>query len=188
MFERAFPDALREELLVVQSVLPAETYNGISCKISDEYISYMLHGNLIEIPYRMYLRDFSEDLYHRLSHIQQMMICCIYTRSCDGNVREKYVRKLLDMSFAPWAIPFVVKLCDEYVVEILDVIYEKMKQRDNADIREFCLKNRAAICKGYARMISYWDVFYRENVYDFRQYVGRKLFLECLGYNRIFER
>lgn len=188
MFDRAFPDALREDLLTVQGVLPAETYNAILKKISDEHIFYTLHGNPIEIPYRMYWADLSDEAYHQLSHLQRMMICCIYTRSYDGYVREKYARKLLDMALESWVIPFLVKLCDEYVIEILDTIYEKLKQRDNEDIREFCLQNRVSIRKSYARMISYWDVFYREDVYDFRQYVGRKLFWECLDYNRTFER
>lgn len=42
------------------------------------------------------------------------------------------------------------------------------------------------ISKSYSRMISYWNEYYRGYEPDFRKYIGRKLFRECLGYNRTF--
>ena len=92
------------------------------------------------------------------------------------------------MPLEQWAIPFVVKLCDEYVLEILEVIYDKLKERDNTDIQEFCFKNKVTISKGHARMTSYWNEYYRRCAFSFRNYIGRKLFRECLGYNKAFDR
>ena len=91
------------------------------------------------------------------------------------------------MDFDFWAIPFIVKLCDEYVVELLELVYDRLHQRDNGDIKRFCDENRAAIKKSYTRMISYWNEYYRNREPHFRGYVGRKVFREILGYNRTFD-
>ena len=92
------------------------------------------------------------------------------------------------MPIEQWVIPFIVKLCDEYVLEILEVIYNKWKERDNTDIQNFCLINKTAIRKSYSRMISYWNEYYRGYENNFRKYLGRSLFRECLGYDRTFEK
>lgn len=188
MFYNAFPNYLREELNIVLEILPKKTFNNVDISTSDEVIAYTLDDSVVEIPYRMYLLDITYAEYEKLSLTQKQILCCIYTRSCDGYIREKYLLKLLDMSFDQWVIPFIVKLCDEYVLEILEIIYSKLKERNNTDIQSFCFKNKALINKSYSRMISYWNEYYREYELNFRKYVGRSLFRECLGYDRTFER
>ena len=188
MFYSAFPNCLREKLNQVIEILPNDTFNNVSITTSDDIIVYALADSKLKIPYRMYLLDVADTEYEKLSQIQRQILCCIYTRSCNGYLREKYLRKLLDMSFELWVIPFIVKLCDEYVLEILEIIYDKLKERDNTDIQRFCLMNKVSIRKSYSRMISYWNEYYRGYEFDFRKYVGRKLFRECLGYDRAFER
>ncbi len=183
MFSCAFPRDLKENLNKVMEILPAETFNNVPFVTGGDNIAYTLGDSVVEIPYRMYLLDVSDAAYETLSHTQKQILCCIYTRSCDGYLREKYLRKLLDMPIQPWIIPFIVKLCDEYVLEILEILYDKLKDRDNTDIRAFCLKNKSAIRKSYARMISYYNVYYRRYEWNFREYIGRKLFEECLGYD-----
>lgn len=188
MFEAAFPIDLRANLNVVLNSIPNKTFNDVHFITSDSAIFYMLDDFTIEIPYRMYLVDVEEDTYNVLNDIQKQILCCIYTRSCNGYIREKYLRKLLEMPFNQWAIPFIVKLCDEYILEIIEMIYGKLKERDNTDIQDFCEKNKFTIRKSYSRMISYWNEYYRELEQDFNKYIGRSLFRECLGYNRSFER
>ncbi|MEE1124979.1 MAG: hypothetical protein U0L18_03470 [Acutalibacteraceae bacterium] len=183
MLYTAFPSDLKEDLDIVQRILPK--------KISacDSAMSYTLNnGKIVEIPYRIYLSDIDNSEYDILTPTQKQLLCCIYTRSSDGYVREKYLRKLLDMSFEGWSIPFIVKLCDEYVLEILEIIYCKLKERNNEDIKSFCLINKASTQKSYSRMISYWNEFYREYEFSFRKYIGRSLFRDCLGYDRTFEK
>lgn len=188
MIYNAFPSGLRENLNKVIEALPNNTFNNVPFATSDNTIAYTLENQVVDIPYRMYLLDIAGAEYEKLSQTQKQILCCIYTRSCDGYVREKYLRKLLDMPIEQWVIPFVVKLCDEYVIEILEIIYDKLKERDNADIQGFCLRNKVAISKSYSRMISYWNEFYRGYELNFRRYIGRKLFRECLGYDRTYER
>ncbi len=188
MFYNAFPNNLRENLNRVIAIMPDRTFCDVPFVTSDNAIAYTLENHIVEIPYRLYLLDVADTAYDELSQIQKQILCCIYTRSCDGYIREKYLRKLLDIPFERWAIPFIVKLCDEYVFEILEVIYGKLKERENTDIKEFCLKNKAAISKSYSRMISYWNVYYRRCEFDLEKYLGRRLFMECLGYDRTFDK
>ena len=185
MFFNAFPSNLIEDLHIVLKCLPNETFNHVVITTSDDFISYILNDNIVEIPYRMYLIDITDAEYCKLNQLQKQILCCIYTRSCDGHIREKYLRKLLDIPFEQWVIPFIVKLCDEYVLEI---IYCKLKERDDTDIQSFCWRNKSLINKSYSRMISYWNEYYRVHYSDFRKYVGKNLFRECLGYNRTFDR
>ena len=188
MFYNSFPSGLEENLSKVMETMPNNTFNNVPFVTSDNTIAYTLENHVVDIPYRMYLLDITDTEYEKLSQTQKQILCCIYTRSCNGYIREKYLRKLLDMPFEHWGIPFIVKLCDEYVLEILEIIYDKLKERNNSDIQSFCLKNKVSISKSYSRMISYWNEYYRGYEFDFRQYIGRKLFRECLGYDRTFEK
>lgn len=188
MFCAAFPKELGVDVRVVLDTLPNISVNDVAIKTSADSISYILGDGMVEIPYRMYFSDIDDTTHAALSATQKQILCCIYTRNCDGFVREKYLRKLLTMPIREWAFPFIVKLCDEYVVEIVEVIYNELKGRDNTDIQSFCLENKNYIRKSYSRMISYWNEYYRGDEPDLKRYVGRKLFRDCLGYNRSFER
>ena len=98
------------------------------------------------------------------------MACCLY------------LKELLKLDFDYWAIPFIVKLSDEYIVEILEVIYDKLKIRNNDDIKRFCLENKNIINKSYSRMISYWNEFYRSKEPSFHKYI-KKILKESLFFS-----
>ena len=188
MFRGAFPSCLEGNLNRIIQIMPQTTFNNVSVATSDDVIEYIIKNNVVAIPYRMYLLDISDVEYEKLTQTQKQILCCIYTRSCNGYIREKYLRKLLDMPIEHWVIPFVIKLCDEYVIELIEIIYDKLKERDNTDVQDFCLKNKITISKSYSRMISYWNEYYREQHPDLNQYIGRRLFRECLGYDRSFDK
>ena len=183
----SFPVYLRDDISKVMEILPNNTINNVSNVFGGESTAYVLANYIIDIPYRLYLLDVEDSEYKKLNQIQKQIVCCMYTRSCDGYIREKYLTRLLDMPFELWSIPYIVKLCDEYVVEILKIIYDKLKERDNKDIQRFCLMNKVSINKSYSRMVSYWNEYYRKDEFDFKKYIGRNLFEECLGYDRHFE-
>ena len=92
------------------------------------------------------------------------------------------------MDYEEWAIPYIVKICDEYIIEILEMTYVILKEQDTEKIKRFCMENIEEFCKSYNRMISYWNEFYRDRYNNFHQYIGRKLFRECFGYSRFLER
>lgn len=181
MFDEAFPSELKLDLQIVLEILPHFNY-------SYDMIEYQYHHQMIKIPYRIYIDDIETSKIAQLSPVQKEILYCIYTRSSNGYIREKYINELLQLDFDKWVIPFIIKVCDEYVIEILALVYEKLKDRNNDDLKAFCLENKVAICRSYSRMISYWNEFYRNQIYHFHQYIGRKLFRECFGYDRAFEK
>ena len=213
-FYISFPKELREDLKIVLNVIPKRNkISGAHSKedkkvlmdwlnrrdgkiiITEEHKIYKVGNGYVKVPYRVYNNEVSLISLYFLNERQKKILYCIYTRHNDGYIREKYLCKLLDMNLEEWVIPFIIMLSSEYVVEILDLIYEKLCNRNNTDIKDFCLQNKDIICKDYARMISYWNEYYRiYNPYypnefyelDFHKYVGRKLFRECFGYNKVW--
>lgn len=213
-FYISFPKELRDDLQIVLNFIPKRNKISLSHRkeekkdlmnwlnnqkgkicISDSYETYKIGNGIVKIPHRMYNDEVSYFSLCRLNKRQKKILYCIYTRHNDGYIREKYLRKLLNMDLEEWVIPFILMLSAEYVVEILFIIYESLKGRNNDDIKSFCLDNAKQINKDYNRMISYWNEFYRcyhsyyDNAYyvnDFKKYIGRNLFRECFGYDKSF--
>ncbi len=186
MFISGFPDELKSDVSKVTSLIPQRFQEKVGYT-SQQYIEYSLNCNLIKFPYRMYFPDVADDVYSKLDDKQIMILHCVYSRNHDGFVRQKHVQSLLSMDYEGWAIPYIVKVCDEYVVEILEMVYAMLKERDTQSFKSFCKDNAESFRISYARMISYWNEFYRDRCYQFHEYIGRKLFRECFGYTRTFE-
>lgn len=182
-----FPDELTKDFDVVLSAIPKKTFCDCPIWFSEENIGYMLAEKVIAIPYRCYLIEPPESNISKLTELQKQILFCLYTRSSDGYLREKYVQKLLSSVFEEWCFPYIVKLCDEYVVEILYVIYNSLREEPNEEIKSFCMANKRTICKSFSRMISYWNEYYRADCHNVKEYVGWKLFRQCFGYGRAFE-
>jgi hypothetical protein len=188
MFSQAFPQELHADVMAVMKVLPNKTYESVRFSCTEERIDYHLNGQRVIFPYRLYLKEPNRLAIAFLNDTQKLILYCMFTRSCDGYLREKYVRKIMLWDFPQWCIPFIVQLCGEYVFEIVDCIYGYLHKRDNEDIQQFCIDNKNEIWKNYARMQSYWNLYNRRSFPEFREYIGHKLFRECLGYNRSFEK
>lgn len=188
MFQDGFPSSLKDDVSKVVRLIPLKTYSNVSIGTSKQTIQYSQDCVVIKFPYRMYYINVPDEALNKLSLQQKMILHCIYSRSCDGFVRLKHLQSLLLMDYADWAIPYIVKLCDEYVIEILEMTYDILKEQDTERIKRFCLENVQSFCKSYNRMISYWNEFYRDRCYNFHEYIGRKLFRECFGYSRALER
>ena len=187
MFQDGFPNYLRDDVTTAVGMIPHKTYNNGSNGVSQDTIQYFQDNTLIRFPYRIYYIDSSDEVIDNLSLRQKMILHCIYSRSCDGFVRQKHMYSLLQMDYEDWAIPYIVKICDEYVVEILEMTYNILKEQDTERIKRFCLENIVPFCKSYNRMISYWNEFYRYRNNNFQKYIGRKLFRDCFGYSRSME-
>lgn len=185
IFFYGFPDELREDLGVVLSIIP-KANNHLSFAL--DYIKYQYKDTTIKFPYRIYIKDVSDKKVNRLNEQQKMILHCIYSRSNDGYVRQKHIKALLNMDYCDWAIPYVVKVCDEYVVEILEMVYDILKDQNTDCFKRFCLNNTENFLRGYCRMVSYWNCYYRCKYSKFSEYIGRKLFTECFGYTKTLEK
>ena len=184
MFIDGFPSCLIETVQKLTGQIPLKTYNNVNVYETEEKITYSLSGQSIHFPYRIYIQEMENEVFLKMSDKQKMIIGCIYSRSCDGFVREKHIRNLLSMDYPEWVIPYIFKVCDEYVVEILQIVYDNLKDKNTESIKQFCANNRNSFCKSYNRMISYWNEFYRHDCYRYENYIGRKLFIECFGASR----
>ena len=173
------------------AVMSEDTYNGVSFRVSEgnsENEVYVLSdGTRISFPDRVYCLD-DDDVYLGLSDIGKLIYDCIYTRHCDGRVREKHIRNILAVDYPEWCFPYIMKLSSEYVVEITSVIYDALKERENIDLWLFSKNNPKMLQRAYRRMVSYWNEFYRKDCPKFENYVGRKLFWECLAVRTNFEK
>ena len=151
---------------------------------SDETTEWsLLSGEKIKIPYRVYLSD-KLVFQNKLTARQQLIYHCIFSRCYDGYVRQKHIEALLDSDIPEWAMPYIIKICDEYVYEILEVIYQKLKTRNCETYKALCQRNFDYFKLGHCRMISYWNEYYRYDCYKYKNYLGKKLYGECFGYNK----
>lgn len=172
---RSFPQSYLHDTSVVAQSLPS------GAEISDSFCRYnLLSGETISFPYRVYGVETVEPPLE-FTPIQKMIFHAFLSRSANGYVREKHIRKILDQPYPEWVFPYIVKLSDEYVVEILECIYSDLSGKDCQKIREFCQLNVVSFVRSYDRMVSYWWEYYGG---PFDQYVGAKLFRECYGYRR----
>lgn len=184
MFADAFPFSKQEDISKVMAIIPLRTYNNIKIGKWEKGQNYTLNGVLLRIPSRIYYTESSNAQINQLNEHQRMILHCIYSRSCDGFVREKHIKSLLSLPDTDWTIPFIVKICDEYVIEILETVFEQLHNKNTDQIKAFCVENKSEFCKSYARMTSYWNEYYRGRYHRFKDYVGYKLFKECFGHSR----
>lgn len=191
MFELGFPYELQNKVHNVVGKMSLRTYNNISHGVSEECTDeeyVLLDGSTVTFPYRVYFID-DEKIYNELEDKEEQFIySCIYTRSCDGYVRQKHLRKIIKKDYPQWCMPYILKLSSEYVVEIIDDIYEYMETRDNTLFQIFCENNPYIFRYSYSRMVSYWNEHYRCRCYKFHNYVGYKLYKKCFGYSRKYNR
>lgn len=187
MIQVGFPEYLRDDVITVIKRITKQP-NNINLDKTQETIEYLQGEDIIKFPYRIYNIDNSNEFIGNLNVKQKMILHCIYSRNCDGFVRQKHLNALLLMDYEDWAIPYIVKICDEYVVEVLETIYDFLKEQDTEPIKKFCSENMDSFCKSYNRMISYWNEFHKDKYNNFNNYIGRKLFRECFGYSKSMEK
>lgn len=180
---KAFPKEYAADIEAVCKALTAtsKAANGMLC--SDDTTEWcLLSGEKISIPYRIYMSD---KLYfpNRLTERQTLIYHCIFSRSYDGYIRQKHIEALLDFNTPEWAMPYIVKICDEYVYEILETVYQKLQGKNCEKYKTLCQLNFDYFKLGHCRMVSYWNVYRRYDCYRFKEYLGKKLYGECFGYN-----
>lgn len=181
--KKGFPKELSHDVWAVCRLL-FNVWSGNGEVFSKEWNEWsLLSKEKIQMPYRVYVADRLIFLSH-LTEQQKIIYHCIFSRSYDGYVREKHIKALLNSKMPHWAIPYVIKICDEYVVEILDVVYQRLKSADCEMYKKTCEANLDYFKLGHCRMISYWNEFYRYEYYWYRDYVGKKLYDECFGYRK----
>ena len=183
---KAFPAECAEDVRIVffSLVSTAEVPRNELAFFFDHITDWQLpSGECITLPYRVL---FGDQLLPgtRLTSRQQIIWHCIGSRSHDGYVRQRHIEALLATDLPEWALPYIIKICDEYVIEILRIVYTSLSQRDCTAYKRICALNFDYIKLGHSRMISYWNEFYRYDCYKYSDYIGKKLYRECFGFSK----
>lgn len=111
---KAFPKGFSEDIKTVLESLSTNNYGEFASRV-DTTNFILLTGEQVHVPYRVYLSD-ALTTNAVLTPKQQLIYNCIFSRSSDGFVREKHIRFLLKTNIEDWYMPYVFKVCSEYVV------------------------------------------------------------------------
>lgn len=189
MLMNAFPKQLKDDVEFVIERLALDSCCKSGELVASQNVSWELkNGESICFPYRIYFTDKIADLGEIFTPNQEIIYHCIFSRSYDGYVREKHIAALLEAEATDWVIPYIVKICEEYVLKILDMVYSKLSETDTSAYKEICRLNLEQFVKGHDRMISYWNEYHRDKRYNFCDYIGKKLYEECFGYTKAMYR
>ena len=128
-------------------------------------------GEVLTIPERIYNREPTSVT--GLSHTQQLIQHCIYSRHHNGFVRQSHLRAILS-SREGWASPFVMRPVGEYVLPIVQDI-QKAVATDSGEreaLGRFAAENPAFVELTRQRAISYWNEYYRREYPRSTDYPG----------------
>ncbi|MFI6006742.1 hypothetical protein ACIA98_41470 [Streptomyces sp. NPDC051366] len=167
----AFPVELAGDAAAVLAIMPASRLRPVAP------FSVVVQGKQVSIPGRLYNDEPQAHAVASLSQRQRQLLHCLYSRHCDGRVRQRHLSKIVD-SYDPWVIPFVVQLVGEYVVEILVVICGGLRglgmpgTRAHLAYGQFIVDNPAFFARTQRRIVSYWSCYYRSAYSSFWGYPG----------------
>lgn len=166
--KQSFPSYLRKDIEIICEI------NALKLSLIHDSGTFnvMVKNEELCIPDRIYLID--NNNFDKYTETQRHILYCYYTRHHDGFVREKYLKKVIKLN-KDWVIPYVIKLLGEYVIEILNVIYQDLENIDVSLYKEFIENNMDFYVLTTQRVVSYWDCYYRW-LYKYRKdYVGFKI-------------
>ncbi|MEV6781593.1 hypothetical protein [Streptomyces sp. NPDC051098] len=66
-------------------------------------------GETVTIPSRTYHDEPESEAVRSLTATQQAILHCLYSRHCDGRIRQRHLESLVGVHEA-WVVPFVVQL------------------------------------------------------------------------------
>ena len=109
-----------------------------------------------------------------------MIALCLGTRHHDGHLREACVRQLLQQQRA-WTVPFVVHLCGEYVLQIVEVIGAALPAWNGEALARYLRENPAYVATLERRAVSYWNCYYRAQYPVWDAYPGCRVMAALRG-------
>lgn len=167
----AFPAELSGEVAAVLTIMPAAGFGPVGP------LPVVVEGRPVSVPGRLYHDEPSAEAVASLSARQRQLLHCLYSRHHDGRVRQRHLAEVVG-SAEPWVVPFVVRSVGEYVVEILVVIREGLRElvvpgsEGHLAYGRFIVDNPAFFARIQRQVVSYWNCYYRSAYSSFRGYPG----------------
>ncbi|WP_371622162.1 hypothetical protein OG245_04005 [Streptomyces sp. NBC_01116] len=174
----AFPSRLAGDVRRVLTAMP-ESVTAPTTPFEVE-----VRGETVAIPSRVYNEEPNTECGRTLSETRRTILHCLYSRHHDGRVRRRHLERIV-ASGEPWAVPFVVQLVGEHVLEIITSIAQGLPglaEPGSAQRRlygEFIARNPGFFARTERRVVSYWSCYHRREYGAFGTYPGCAL-LEAL--------
>lgn len=130
-------------------------------------------GRLLRIPVRTYYQREQLLACTQLAGDAGVLALCLGTRHHDGHLREACLRQLLLQERA-WMAPFVVHLCGEYVLEIVEAIEVALPAWNAEALARYLRENPAYVATLERRAVSYWNCYYRWQYPVWKAYPGSR--------------
>ena len=164
----AFPAALAGTLAQLLPVLTTGQLHAPS-------VPFDVHqdGRLLRIPVRTYYHREQLLACTRLAGDAGVLALCLGTRHHDGHLREACLRQLLLQERA-WTAPFVVHLCGEYVLQIVEAIEVALPAWNADALARYLRENCAYVATLERRAVSYWNCYYRRRHPAWEDYPGSR--------------
>ena len=172
---KSFPIAIKDDLFALLNSIKINSqhqFHGV--------FEFKFRNEILNIPTRIYWEEHKLLESSTLSQTQINLLNCILTRHHNGYIREKYLKKIIDSNFE-WTAIFILQLCGEYVIEILDIVYQSLLKSSNQGILNAISENPKYWELTKSRIVSYWDCYYRKNSdqnivgFSKEDYVGFKI-------------
>lgn len=176
---RAFSSCLEQEAKALDQVMGQLRQARMAIH---RFIEVRVDGEELVIPYRIYHLD-HEDVFADLTETQSILYSCLLTRHHDGHVRQRHLERIIS-AHEPWVVPFVLQLTGEYVIQILETVEAHLSALDPALYGRSIRDNQAYFQTTQARMISYWDCYYRHLYKRPSDYVGFRVFAKLRGFSK----
>ena len=193
ILKKAFPKELEEDLDIVLNKIPfsnneIKQNNGSILKVDnlifDNSQIIKFKKEELAIPYRVYFNEPEENEEKSLTTKQQAILSCIYSRHHNGFVRQKRLEKLANFK-EYWTTPFIFQLLGEYVIEIIKIIDKQIEDSLLENLKQLSIDNPKYFIETENRMISYWNVYYRQATTKLENYIGglifRKIKIKTIG-------
>jgi hypothetical protein len=123
-----FPQALSPAISRVAEFLPTSRFEPTfdwECargkRMAESIRQVLVENEWLDLAGRIYNPERDDATFAAEAPLVQAVMSCVYSRSHDGYIREKYLRRILTLTH-PWTAPFVFQLVGEYVVEITKII------------------------------------------------------------------
>ena len=180
---KSFPTELKSDVESVIRILPLEKNDVKLCEGQVHKVEHLVHpteltikvnGEQLTIPCRLYFDEPDIDSENNLTERQKVILNCIYLRHHNGYLRERRLKKLVDMT-EKWIIPFTIQLLGEYVFEILEVLNIQINEKTIGNYYSFVEENSKYWQQTESRMISYWNEYYRGKFPKLKEYLGTAL-------------
>ena len=162
---RLFPD----NILALNPRIFTASESNLNC--SGKFSAVVAEETLV-IPYRVYT-DCNENIYHVYEDFQPVVAACYFSRHNDGFVREGSLHFLLNSeNMQDFALPYILKLAEEYVVELAEIIINKFELLPKCMLENFVRENAQWPQRMYQRSTSYWNCYYRNRYKRLGDYPG----------------